>query len=151
MILKKYECQVGLNQRNTFFCCFVNKKRIRKKREKHLRNINWSVYFFQWVHQVNDKTISHSFLIIYETRQTWIRTISEECTKKTKDKNDVPKSAQKKPKSIIPFFYFYWRSFFLTWIFLTNAHNKLFSVCMFFYGSLPRMISFLLLLLLSCE
>lgn len=35
-------------------------------------------------------------IFFYEKRQTWIRTISEECTKK----NDVPKSAQKKPKRI---------------------------------------------------
>lgn len=94
------------------------------------------MYFFQWVHQVNDKTISHSyyfFLIFYETRQTWIRTISEECTKKTKDKNDVPKSAQKKPKRIILFFSLLLTIiFFDLEIFLTNAHNKLFSVCMFF-------------------
>lgn len=97
------------------------------------------MYFFQWVHQVNDKTISHSYiyiLIFYETRQTWIRTISEECTKKTKDKNDVPKSAQTKPKRIILLLFFFFTSsddhFFDLEYFLTNAHNKLFSVCMFF-------------------
>lgn len=119
----------------------------------------------EWQDNITFFIIYIYFKYIFETRQTWIRTISEECTKKTtKDKNDVPKSAQMKktPTEYYLFSFFFGFCFcFLTIIFFFDLKYFYFwqmpiinyfpYVCFFLWFFTTYDFFLLLSLLLSCE